>query len=341
MYMFSSIKNNSKKKPLISFKVIIIALICFVIIAFLFNPAKYIKSFSNGLIVWATMVVPAVFPFFFFSIILIELGMAQKISVMFSKITSKVFKTSGISSYIFFMSVISGYPVGSKLIADFYNKGLIDSKESARISTFCSSASPMFILGSIGIGLLGSYKAGLILFISQLLSSVLNGIIFRNYQSKDFVKKPAILPLKQSVDNILSESIYNSVMSVLIVGGFISIFYMMTDIFFDAYFLYPIKKLFEYVFKLVGIDISYSNGIARGIIEVTNGCINICQNKSDIILNTTICGFLVSWGGLSIHMQNLTFLVNAGVKIRFYFLSKTVQAFIMLIITIALCLIFY
>lgn len=342
MYMFStSIKKNFKKKPLINFKVIIIALICFVIVAFLLNPSKYVKSFLNGLIVWATMVVPAVFPFFFFSIILIELGMAQRISVVFSHITEKIFKTSGISSYIFFMSLISGYPVGSRLIADFHNKGAIDHRESARISTFCSCASPMYVLGSIGIGLLGSYKAGLILFLSQFLSNIINGIIFRNYQSKDFIKKPNIISLKPSADNILSESVYNSVISILIVGGFISIFYMLTDIFNDAYILYPIQKLLEVVFNLIGIDKSYSYGITRGFIEVTNGCINICQNQNNIFLNSILCGFLISWGGLSIHMQNLTFLINAGVKIRFYFLSKTIQAFIMLLLTFVLCLIFF
>lgn len=339
--MFStSINKRYKKKPLINFKVIIIALTCFIIAAFLINPSKYIKSFLNGLIIWATMVVPAVFPFFFFSVILIELGFAKKIAIMFSDLTAKIFKTSGISCYIFFMSLISGYPVGSKLIADFYIKKIIDNKESARISTFCSCASPMYILGSVGIGLLGSYKAGLILFVSQLLSNILNGIVFRNYQSKDFIKKPIAFPLEQAADNVLSESVYNSVISVLIVGGFISIFYMLTDIFNDMYILYPVKKLFEAVFSLIGVNKNYSEGITRGIIEVTNGCINICQNQNNLITNTVLCGFLISWGGLSIHMQNLTFLITAGVKIRFYLLAKTVQAFIMLLLTLVLCLIF-
>lgn len=332
-------KKRYFKKTLINYKSIIIALICFIIIAFLINPSKYMKSFFNGLIVWATVVIPSVFPFLFFSLLLIELGMAQKISLMFSKITSKIFKTSGISSYIFFMSLLSGYPVGSKLIADFYKKGLISSSESARISTFSSCASPMFVIGSIGIGLIGSYAAGLILFISQTISNIINGIIFRNYKSKDFIDKSVDFTLTQNVDNILSETIFSSVMSVLVVGGFISIFYMLSDLFNDFYITYPFKKTFEAIFRLINIDQNYSEGVTRGLIEVNNGCINICQNKSNII-NTVLCGFLISWGGLSIHMQNLTFLTNAKVKISFYFLSKTVQSIVMIIITAVLCMIF-
>jgi len=222
-----------------------------------------------------------------------------------------------------------------------YNKGLIDDKESSRISTFCSSASPMYILGSIGVGLLGSYKAGLILFLAQLISNILNGLMFRNYKSKGFEKKPNKSIIKQSADNILSESIYNSVISVLIVGGFISIFYMLSDMLNDAYIMYPLKQFFEMILKLFGINQSYSVGITRGIIEVTNGCIYLCQDNQNLVLNTVFCGFLISWGGLSIHMQNLTFLISSGVKVGFYFLSKTVQSFVMLIMTIILCLIFF
>ncbi|HEY8389516.1 MAG TPA: hypothetical protein VIL26_00975, partial [Clostridia bacterium] len=121
---------------------------------------------------------------------------------------------------------------------------------------------------------------------------------------------------------------------------FISIFYMLSDLFNDFYITYPFEKTFEALFRLINIDQNYSEGVTRGLIEVTNGCINICQNKSNIIINTVLCGFLISWGGLSIHMQNLTFLTNAKVKISFYFLSKTVQSIVMIIITAVLCMMF-
>ncbi|NLC17330.1 MAG: hypothetical protein GX756_05565 [Clostridiales bacterium] len=316
--------------------IILIFFICVIIVSILINPVKYIQSALDGLIVWATVIVPAVFPFLFFSLALIELGMAQKISKIFYPLTSKLFKTGGVSAYIFFMSLISGYPIGAKLIEDFYNKGFIDSYEGARIISFCSMASPMFVLGSVGIGLLKSYAAGLILLISQILSNIINGLIFSNYKSKNFQSKLLIAPQTKNADNVLSECVYNSVISVLTVGGFIAIFYMIAEILNDIYFLYPLRLILE---KL-GINENFSDGLTRGLIEITNGCLHISAQGGSLIQKTVCCGFLISWGGLSVHFQNLAFLTKSGIKISFYFLSKTTQSLIMLIITLIFCLIF-
>lgn len=315
---------------------IAILLVCIIITAILINPSKYSQLTLDGLIVWATTILPATFPFLFFSLILIELGMAHKLAKIFYPVTLKLFKTSGVSAYIFFMSMISGYPIGAKLIDDFYTKGIIDSSESSRISSFCSMASPMFVLGSIGIGLLNSYVAGLILLISQIISSILNGLIFRKYQSKNFHSKPYEIQLTKNPDNLLSECIYNSVISVLIVGGFIVIFYMLAEVLNDLYILYPLKILLE----KISVTRNFADGLTRGLIEMSNGCLHICAKKQSLILKTVFCGFIISWGGLSIHMQNLAFLTKSGVKPSFYFLTKTTQSIIMLIITLILSLIF-
>ncbi|HEY8443507.1 MAG TPA: hypothetical protein VIL24_01760 [Clostridia bacterium] len=234
------------------------------------------------------------------------------------------------------MSLISGYPIGAKLIEDFYKKGIIDSGEGARISSFCSVASPMFVLGSVGIGLLKSYTAGLILLISQTISCILNGLIYRQYRSKDYQINSLKLEKPQTADNILSDCIYSSVISVLKVGGFVAIFYMLTELFNDLYLLYPLKFIFE---KISFIN-TFAEGLTRGLIEVSNGCLRISAQNGSLILKTIFCGFLISWGGLSVHMQNLTFLTKAGVKTGFYFLTKTTQSIIMTITVLILCLIF-
>ncbi|HEY8423673.1 MAG TPA: hypothetical protein VIL23_02815 [Clostridia bacterium] len=332
-----SIKSRKKlfKVILSDYQTILIIFICVIIAALIFNPSRYSKFTQDGIIVWGTVILPATFPFLFFSLILIELGMAQKISKIFYPATFKLFKTSGISAYIFFMSVISGYPIGAKLIEEFYKKGVIDKNEAARISSFCSMASPMFVLGSVGIGLLKSYAAGLILLVSQIISSVINGIIFRNYKSKDFQIKKTELPSPQNADNILSECIYNAVISVLKVGGFIIIFYMLTELLNDIYILFPIK----FIFEKLGLGV-FSEGLARGLVEVSNGCLHISSQSGNLILKTALCGFIISWGGLSVHMQNLTFLTKAEIKAGFYTLTKTVQSAIMTIIVLALSMIF-
>ena len=215
--------------------IILIFFICVIIVSILINPVKYIQSALDGLIVWATVIVPAVFPFLFFSLALIELEWRKRYLNILS-LTSKLFKTGGVSAYIFFMSLISGYPIGAKLIEDFYNKGFIDSYEGARIISFCSMASPMFVLGSVGIGLLKSYAAGLILLISQILSNIINGLIFSNYKSKNFQSKLLIAPQPKNADNVLSECVYNPLSGI---DSSDSATLQIAEILNDIYFLYP------------------------------------------------------------------------------------------------------
>lgn len=324
-------------KPIRKIKInILIIFICIIILALIINPARYSRFTLDGIIVWGTVILPATFPFLFFSLLLIELGMAQKISKIFYPLTSKLYKTGGVSAYIFFMSLISGYPIGAKLIEDFYSKGVIDSAEGARISSFCSMASPMFVLGSVGIGLLKSYMAGIVLLISQIMSCILNGLIYRKYLSKNYQPNNLKLQTSPNTDNILSDCIYNSVISVLKVGGFVAIFYMLTELLNDLYILFPIKFVLE---KISFIN-NFSDGLTRGLIEVSNGCLHISAQNGSLILKTVFCGFIISWGGLSVHMQNLTFLTKASVKSGFYFLSKTTQSIIMTAIVLILSLVF-
>lgn len=312
-------------------RMVFAVIICFILIMLIINPSRYINSAFEGLLVWATIALPAMLPFLFFSKLLIELGMAQKVADVFAPIMSKIFKTSGIAAYIFVMSLISGYPVGAKLISDFYEKGYIDSAQSARISTFCSTSGPMFILGSIGIGLLSSYAAGLVLLISHILSAILNGLIFRNYKVSKEYSSSYTPPKRLTADNILTDCIYDTIISIFVVGGYIAIFFILSDIFNDTYILYPFKKMFEFLFNLLKINPQLSEGFTRGLLEVTNGCVNIASSKGNILSKTSLCGFIIAWGGISVHIQNLTFLMKAGVKIRFYFLFKTIQAITMLI----------
>ena len=95
----------------------------------------------------------------------------------------KLYNCPSISSYILFMGIITGYPMGAKLCADCYEKNLITKEEIVRINSFTSTSGPMFIIGSVGIGLFNP-TAGIIIFVSHVLGALLNGLIYRNYKRK-------------------------------------------------------------------------------------------------------------------------------------------------------------
>ena len=133
--------------------------------------------------------------------------------------------------------------MGARLIADFYARDLIDKDEACRICAFCSTSGPMFIVGTVGVGLLFNFKIGVIVLFSHILSAILNGLIYRGYKAKNFEPRP-IRFSKTEEQNLLSTCMYNAMQSVLIVGGFIAFAYLLIDVLLNLGLLSGISKLF-------------------------------------------------------------------------------------------------
>ena len=112
-------------------------IILLIIIVIILNPQKYINATFKGISVWATVVLPSLLPFFFLTKMLIEFNSIHKMSSIFAYGTKKLYNCPNISSYIFLMSILSGYPVGAKLILEFYKNKTIDNGEAHRLLGLC------------------------------------------------------------------------------------------------------------------------------------------------------------------------------------------------------------
>ena len=312
---------------------IIILLIIAVIIL---NPSVYIASTTKGISVFGSIVLPSLLPFFFLTKLLINFNAIHKMSSIFSYGTKKLFNCPNISSYIFFMSIISGYPVGAKLISEFYTNKTINSGEAHRLISFCSTSGPMFIIGSIGTSLFLNKTAGIIIFISHILSSVLNGILFRKYK---FSKTEKISPLPANSDIVLNECMYNTIISVLMVGGFIAISFTAIEIMLNLNLLLPLETVIDFVLKPFNIEVGKQ--IATGLIEVTRGCVDISILNLKPTLYIPIITGLVSFGGLSIHLQSYTFLQNCKIKYSYFLLTKVTHSILSVLISLIFCFIIY
>ena len=183
-------------------KILLTTLIIFFIANIIISPAKYIKEGLNGISAWAFNVLPSVLPFMFFTKALSSLGQMEKLTRPFQRVTKTLFNTPPISLYTFLMAILSGYPVGSKMIADLFTQGKINKEEAFRMSAFCSTSGPMFIVGAVGASMFKSASIGYILFLSHILSAFLNGLIYRKIGTKNLENsKNAIIYLKKGKKN--------------------------------------------------------------------------------------------------------------------------------------------
>lgn len=303
-------------------------IVFFVMLLIISNPALFSSATISGLKLFFGSVLPGLLPFMFLTKLLTELGTVFKISKRFSNISQKLFGTPGVSFYCFFMSILSGYPIGAKIISDLYSKDLITENDAKRMSIFCTTSGPIFVIGAVGVGMLKSYKLGLILYISHILSSIILGLVYNLiFKNKDYQTKIVFQSNKKN-ENIFTSCLLETINSLFLVGGYITIFYLISEAF-------ELLKIFEFISILVSKIIPFVSpetikNFLFGILEVTRGAKELSSQSSPTI--SAICG-LISFSGISIIMQSLSFLKQAKIKAHSFILSKCV----LMVLSIIIC----
>ncbi len=279
------------------------------------SPERFISSSFLGLQAFALNVLPCTLPFMILTKIIIEQGNLQKVSSCFERPFKKIFGTSSQASYVFVMSILSGYPVGAKMTADLYENGKITKTEAYRMTSFCSNSGPMFIIGTVGSLLLNNVKFGFILFISHIISALINGVLFSRIKAKnDFTANNNTDILKKQLLTF-GEIISNSTQASLNVGAIICLFFIIIEAVSPMFSLLPqqLVPLFE------------------GCIEITRGCIDcaILQPKMACIF----CSFIISFGGISTLIQSAVMLKKLKIPMWLFSVQKLSQGIISALIT--------
>lgn len=388
---FKSFFKNSKNKII----TIIVLAICFV---FILNPSVYSKSCLNAISVWALNVLPMLLPFFIFTRIIVSICPPKK-SVL-DKPFKKFYNTPNGSFLIFFLSVISGYPMGAKLISNMYENKYIDNDGALSTLSFCSISGPMFMIGTVGVSIFHSYKAGLIIMIANLLASIFNGLIFRKrikskqiYNKKEdnnFLKgsnlqiKNVDLALnreknlnktdkikdlniekdrtenrfikekledktneykekkieqnsdnKNESSNILADSVYDSLNSILIVGVYIMLSFLIIDLLKNIGFISNVASAICGVFNITDKQ-SVVESVLSGLVEITRGNIDLATTNISLQAKTIISSGLIGFGGISVLMQSSAFIKNLNLPINSIVTQKVCQGLLSTLFAIPL-----
>ncbi len=321
---------HNKKKVL---KITLLSLpIIAVLIALIVSPSVYIDSFYNGLLIFCISVLPAMFPFFFFTKLLTAFGFADAAATLTAKPVKYLYNAPSIGGYVLFMSLISGYPIGAKLIADFYETNRINASQAKKTLAFTSTSGPLFILGTIGVAAFENYTAGVVILISHITATLLNGFIYRGKYSATADYIPKLPPT--DYDKALSESVYSAVISILIVGAYIALFNMVGDMLTDIGILPLFAKGLSYIMPNAYAEVC--NGLSFGLIEMTRGCIILSKTALPLTVNIPCATFIITLGGAGITIQSMTFLSKCKVNPFYYLLTKLTQSILALGISIGL-----
>lgn len=279
------------------------------------KPSIYINSFSEGLKIFSGSVLPAMLPFFIFTRVLYSLGWGQKLGLLLGKPLSKLFNAPPSSGYIFAMSLLGGYPIGAKLTEGLYSIGEITKDEALKISTFCSGAGPIFIMGTLGGIVFQSQQFALIILLSNYISCIINGLVWRGKKKLYLYNKP--------IASKGADPIIDSIFSTLCVGTYIALFNLLGEILSRI-------GLIDFITSLImKPDFVKSQeliqAILYGSIEITKGCLTISSLGTTKLTACTVAG-LTSFGGIGILCQSMSFLKKCKIKTWEFLLRKITQA---------------
>ena len=293
---------------------------------------------KNGTILWALSIVPSMFPFFVATELLSYTNIISIIDKLLNNIMKPIFNVPGVGAFALIMGIISGYPVGAKIVSNLKEQGICSDVECERLIAFTNNSGPLFIVGTVGISMFHSQIIGFKLLIIHLLSCFLVGFFFRFWKSGI---KPRVIHqfsnshlaqvkhIKKEISfynlgEVLSYSIQSSIKSVLIIGGFVVLFSVIVSMLTSSQILNVCSNFIKPILRFFYIPESFSNSIIIGLIEVTNGLkfAAIPNNNISII----ICSFLLGFGGFSVLLQILSITSKAKISIKPYILGKLLQA---------------
>ncbi len=274
---------------------------------FLSSPVRYANCVRDGISLWAVSVLPVTFPFLLLTALFSRTRLYNACSRAVAPYANAVFRVSGAGGCAALLSLLSGYPVGAKCVAELYKQGAIRQDEVFRLSCLCSTSGPMFLVGTVGAVMFRSPVCGWILMLSHLLGVHLVCILLR--VGKPPLPRTAPLPLYGDKGNALFDGLYSSVISILCAGGAIAVFFAFGQMLGDLLAFLPLEK--------TGL------GVMRGLLEMTAGCSFLAESPSPFSLG--LCAFLVTFGGACVLVQQLAFLSDTGVRALPFLLVKLAQ----------------
>lgn len=302
--------------------------------------ASNLEAAQNGLKLWANSVLPTLFPFFIATELLCRTNFVQILGKFLNQFMKPVFNVPGESAIAIIMGIISGYPVGAKVVCNLYENKICSKSEAERLIAFTNNSGPIFILGSVGVSLLGDVRTGQILLISHILASLLVGFIFRFWKKdqvdltfRNYNSESKELIRVSNLGEILGEAIKKSISTILLIGGFVVLFSVVLSILSSLEILTGMANLLANF----GIPYDIAFSFLTGLIELTNGIqvASTCYNTFPLPCLLT-CSFLLGFGGLSVLLQVFSIIAKSKISIKPYFYGKILQGFLSVILTFIL-----
>lgn len=288
---------------------LILILLLYLMIAILTNSKAILNSILFSLTLWKNNVFPSLFPFFVLSEILINYGFIELLAEFFKPFMHHFFKINSKASFVLIMSIFSGFPSSAKFVKELYLTKELNEFEATKVLMFSHFSNPLFILGTVSALFLNNMEVAYLIILCHYSANFIIGFLFRNYYPSNIkLEKISIknginkMIKKRTSSNltfgeIITNSLINSINTLLLILGIITMFLVITTI----------------IDNNISLN-NYFQTLLNGFFEMTQGLKYVSLLDIPLKLKTTIATMFISFGGLSIHMQIISILSETKIK---------------------------
>lgn len=286
-------------------------LFCLLMVAF---PSISVAGAKNALNLWANTALPALLPFFICANFMVAMRIPETLGKAMESVIGKFFRTPGEAAFVFIMSITSGYPVGVKLTSDLRKSGRLSRVQGERALSFCSTSGPLFMLGAVGAGMFADPRVGWVIALSHYTGAITNGLLYgrlfrereRELADEGWMRSVGRSRNSRSFQNpmeFLTEAILDAVKTLFIIGGYMVLFLILVE-----------------ALRTMALG---ESPLLFGFFEMTVGAQTVSAMKGITLSQACVlCAAIISWGGLSVQAQSISFLAGTDLRISRYLLTK-------------------
>ena len=318
-------------------------------------PEETFAASLRGLNMWWEVVFPSLLPFFIMAELLIGFGVVKFIGVLFEPIMRPLFNVPGEGSFAWIMGMASGYPSGAKISTRLREEEQITQIEAERLLSFTNASSPLFIFGAISVGFFHDAKLGILIAVSHYISNAIVGICMRFYGRKQEGKQKRRSQQRFSIrrafkemhhtrmndsrpfGEVFGDAILHSIQTLVMVGGFIILFSVITKLLFLIGVTPFIAQFIQYGFSLLTIPIDLGLPFVSGLFEITLGSQMISLVSTETILpKVMLVSFILGFNGFSVQAQVSSIIAKTDIRFTPYFISRILHGIFACIVTLVL-----
>lgn len=279
-----------KRLPLI---ILIIIVVCII-----YQNKAVTYNISDAITLWKNRIFPSLFPFMILSSLLVNYGFLNLTNKIIGPLMIKLFNLSKNTSYVFIMSLLSGFPSSSMYAKELYQNNIISKEETFKIVLFSHFSNPIFIFSMIS-------KKPLLVLGVHYLTNILIGVLIRDKNTKTINSNYQEMN-SENFFIVFSKAIKKTIENLLFILGVIVFFFMLSTI--------------------------LNNPFANILLELSQGLnfINIYFKDGKLI--ASLSAFLLSFGGFSVHMQTYGILAELDFPYLKYLKTRLFHALLSFIL---------